>query len=199
MASMPFRLLLLLPVLPLSVYVTSVVTDASDHEWWLLGGGLLSLLSSLIAFGVPPVSSLRLLFPPLVSATVAWLLNTLDVYAISFLVSPLILFFVHVLEDLQWSTYATRSASFVYTRMTSYALLRCLSTFLWEQVPSLPSRLVLLVPFAVSSVETAGMVILQSSSYTFDRVEFLYYATTKAAVFLSLPLLEATLISRLLF
>ena len=133
------------------------------------------------------------------SAGLSRALDVLDVFALAYAATPLILVWLEVL----WRQpgpplllYDPTGSEFVLTRSLCYALLRAGSQVLVLRA-GVPVRVALLAPLLAANVETTFMTIWTfEGSYAFaaNTRTFAVYATLKSVVFATLPLAEWALL-----
>ena len=128
----------------------------------------------------------------LAAVAIAAATGTLRVFCLAYALTPLILVWI---EASSRATYSIDSNYFVLTRSASYASVRALAQLAADRGAIAP-RVARLAPFALASLETLGMRVVGTDSYTFGVAgrEFAVYATIKSAVFLALPELEQALL-----
>lgn len=125
---------------------------------------------------------------------VAVAVDVFETFAIAVTVLPLLLLFIHTAKARGVVTYDSETPRFVVSRSAAYGLVRCTGTLL-VRYTAMPEKIALLLPLAVSLVETGAMIATRSRAYVFavDSVEFVVYAVLKSALFVALPLLEEAL------
>tara|TARA_B110000046_G_scaffold184516_1_gene223203 strand:- start:2319 stop:2930 length:612 start_codon:yes stop_codon:yes gene_type:complete len=131
----------------------------------------------------------------LVTVPLAWWARTLDVYALAYVSTAFVLWWIDVAFARGVVTYGPHVRGFVVTRSVLYASLRATSAACVRHAGLAP-RVARLVPLLVSSLETGGMVAVGHASYTFGAhtSTFAVYALLKASLFVALPLVEEALL-----
>lgn len=179
-----------------AAYVTTVCFERPVA--WMIGA---SAATSAFTFTLvlprgPLADVMRIGFPyHLVYGALAWILHVFDIYAAAFAFALVILFVLDVSHARGLVTYETRAADFVVSRAALYGALRAGAVAVANASPSnvfTSTLLPRLLPTVVGVVETVGMYVLQSTSYTFHphSLPFAVYAILKTQVFLLLPLAE---------
>ena len=153
----------------------------------------------LCRFAVPEIVYIYATFFLYYALAAAFYLSglLLDYLVASFSV-PVIMFILEVGSHRGMLNYDIQKIYFVYSRTTFYATLRCLFKLL-VVYELLDARIVRLFPLVISFAETVAMYVAKTSAYAFDTrsITFAAYTVVKAAVFLSLPILEENIINLL--
>jgi hypothetical protein len=134
---------------------------------------------------------------------VTWLLTTtalaawagvLRVYAVGFLATPLLLWWVDVVAARGDARYEPHVRGFVITRAAAYASTRAFGAALVAHA-ALPARLAALLPATFGVAESAWMAcVAEKAAYAFPGPRaFAEYATVKTVVLLAVPRLEQAL------
>ena len=179
---------------------------AALPPWYFVVGGSAFAVVAAAAEVRPTLRSVR---SPILhaaalagSAALARALDVLDVFALAYTATPLILVWIEVLRRQPGPPlvlYDPTGFDFVLTRSLSYALLRSGSQVLVLRA-GLPLRVALLVPFAFATTETFFMMVWtfeESYAFASNTRNFAVYATLKSAVFTALPLAEWALLGGL--
>lgn len=116
-------------------------------------------------------------------------------YIVAVFVTPAILVFLRIASDKSLLNYNIESLYFAYSRALTYGNIRALGALL-VKYSVVTENVDDLIPFIISTCESIGMFASNSTSYNFSTrsTHFIMYSILKAAVFLSLPILEQRLL-----
>ena len=188
----------------LAAHVASEVTllitgDTTRSSSWLwIGLAIFGPIAFARALPPGPVTDVWNATPLLLvcALPIVWYLGVLLEFVVAFAVSPAILFWIDVADRRGIVRYDVSRIHFTVSRQSTYAVLRALSRLCVVRF-DLPVNSLSLVPFALSSLETIGMIFLTKKSYEFrNQLDFARYASLKASIFIITPIIEGALLHK---
>ena len=177
----------------------------SDPPWYFAVGSLTTSIGTFCVYGilhynkqtVDKKNILNCVFSLiyLLSAIVmSHILEVFLTFAAAFIITPLFLIWIYLSHTIV--KYDIAKLNFSLNRSTSYALMRGIIQAIVVRT-KISNKIAHIFPFIISSIETIGMLVYgidKSYSFKWDSIECGIYITLKASLFLTLPLIEDSLI-----
>lgn len=176
-----------------SGHVVYSLLSRREEEWVFWGVAFVAAVLAFASNVAPTVAEWRAtnLHILLVVGSIAWVLDVLGAFGIAYTACILVLVWIHLAHSRDLVRYDPRTADFVVTRSTTFAALYAILVYAERSISYW--YLLRFVPFLVGTVETVGMLVLGTSSYTFTSLQFVEYTMLKSVVLVGVPQLCRTL------